>query len=289
MNMRVFSPCTLEEASKYLKQPQAKVLAGGTDIIIELKKGEIQIKSLVDIGYIEELKRINIGNSRIRLGSAVTFSDIINNQELKKIIPSLWESAYSMGACQIQNRATIGGNICNAAPAADSIPVFLSLNAECIIFGGEGRRKISLDDFIKGNKKIDLNQGELLECIEFENPKNNEYFGFSKLGKRNALAISTIACAIKITLSNDTIIGASICTGSLGIKAIREKETEKYLLNKKINTIKIEQTAETLSKEVQERLKGRASIVYKKVAVKGVLKEALIKCLDKVKDVKSNG
>ncbi len=289
MNIRVFSPAVLDEALNCLQQPEGQVLAGGTDLIIELRKEKRKPQYIVDISNIKELKSIELGEEKIRLGAMVTFADIINNEYIKNSIPSLWEAAYNMGACQIQNKATIGGNICNAAPAADSIPVFLSLAAQCEIKSASGSRLVPVSEVVLGSGKNCLKADELLTAVIFDIPRTNEVFAFSKLGKRNALAISTISCAVRIYCIDGIIKEADICTGSLGSKAEREYNIQSYMLNKKMGTLDINEAADILSAEVEERLKARSSITYKKAAVKGVIKEALQKCINRYHEVQCKG
>ncbi|MFZ5354831.1 MAG: FAD binding domain-containing protein [Bacillota bacterium] len=280
MNIKVYAPVSLQEAVELFRQEGGKVLAGGTDLIIELRKEKLMLQYLLDLSYIAELKGITITDTEVVLGAMTTFSDIVSNEYIKQNIPALWECASKVGACQIQNRATIGGNICNAAAAADSIPVLLSLGAVCVIIGCSGERVLPIDEFVLGSSKNGLIKGELLKSIVFPKPAEYEYNSFSKLGKRNALAISTIVCAIRFKAEEGRISDIAVCTGSLGSKAARERGVEMYLTGKILPDIDIQKAADILSTEVEERLKTRASIVYKKHAVKGVFKEALEKCIE---------
>ncbi len=281
MNTSVLLPNTADEAVYMLQRHEGKILAGGTDLLIELRKENKKCEYFIDINNIMELKRIEISGDTLRLGCAVTFADIINNSYIRDNIPALWEAAFRMGACQIQKRATIGGNICNAAPAADSIPILMVLGAICILRGTAGQRKLLIKEFIIGNGKTRLEAGEILEAIEFDNLKAGEVCGFAKLGKRNSLSISTITCAVKLVILENMIAECYLCTGSLGSKACRESNTEGYLKGKPVLKIGeyIEEAAAVLSQEVEQRLSTRPSIIYKKVAVKGVFKEAFNKAI----------
>ncbi len=279
MNIKVYTPDVLDEAVNFLQQDGGHIIAGGTDLIIELRKEKLKPEFLVDLTFVNELRGILVSDETIEIGAMTTFEDLINSEYIKAELPSLWECAINMGACQIQNRATIGGNICNAAAAADSIPVFMALEAECIIAGADGIRKMSIDSFILGTGKNSLQKGELLKAVAFKRPQKSEINSFAKLGKRNALAISTIACAVRVKVDNRIITEAFVSTGSLGSKAGRELGVEVYLMGKSITDLNIDEAAEVLSAEVEERLKSRASIAYKKHAVKGVFKEAIEKCI----------
>lgn len=286
MGIKMFAPENIEEAAVLMDAGGGKVLAGGTDLIIELHKGQTVPEYIVDIGEIPELKQIVVEGTSIRLGSMVTFAQLIENDFIRQNVPSLWEAASKMGATQIQNRATIGGNICNAAPAADSIPVFMSLQAEGLVCGANGRRTVAVKELVTGRGKNSLERGEILEAVIFGRPGANSGCGFAKLGKRNALAISTISCAVKLEETEGSITGISVYTGSLGVKAEEEVRTEAYLMGKRLAELDLDEAAEILSKEVEERLGGRASIVYKKEAVKGIFKEAAQKAIDHLRDMK---
>ncbi len=280
--MEIFLPVSVEEAVHRLESGKAKVLAGGTDLILALQKQEVHADYLVDLDRIAELRKIAISDSSVIVGSMVTFSALAGNPILKDKVPALWDMARSMGACQIQNRATIGGNICNAAPAADSAPVLMALAADCIVMGPEGERVIPMEGFLAGKGKTVLRSCELLTGFAFGLPGPGEGCGFAKLGKRNALAISTISCAVRIKAEGRRIIAADVFTGSLGPTASREKNTEAFLKGKDIGMLDTEQAAVLLSEEVEHRLGSRASIVYKRVAVKGVFKEAFRKAVEDV-------
>lgn len=286
MGIKMFAPENIEEAAVLMDAGGGKVLAGGTDLIIELHKGQTVPEYIVDIGEIPELKQIVVEGTSIRLGSMVTFAQLIENDFIRQNVPSLWEAASKMGATQIQNRATIGGNICNAAPAADSIPVFMSLQAEGLVCGANGRRTVAVKELVTGRGKNSLERGEILEAVIFGRPGANSGCGFAKLGKRNALAISTISCAVKLEETEGSITGISVYTGSLGVKAEEEVRTEAYIMGKRLAELDLDEAAEILSKEVEERLGGRASIVYKKEAVKGIFKEAAQKAIDHLRDMK---
>lgn len=274
MDIKLYKPVTLNEAIALASYEGSKIIAGGTDLIIQLRNQEEKPELLVDISGLPELKEIEIEKNKISIGSAVTFTDIIENRYIKERLPFLVNMAMKMGAVQIQNRATIGGNICNAAPAADSIPLFMALDAECIIISQRGARQAPLRGFINDKGKTELNEGEILKSIDFNILRENEGCGFSKLGRRNALTISSISCAVKVLLAGNRIEDICIYTGSLGIKATKEEKTEKFLKDAVFDEQSIEGAAEVLSREVAERLKSRASMPYKRVAVKAVFREA---------------
>jgi carbon-monoxide dehydrogenase medium subunit/xanthine dehydrogenase FAD-binding subunit len=261
------------------------ILAGGTDLVIALNKKQIEVDYLIDISSIDEIKQINEDENEIILGAGVTFRDILDSECIKKHVPALWKAALQMGACQIQNRATIGGNICNGSPAADSVPVFLALDAKCLLRSSVGQRWMCLMEFMQPSNenvlvKTQLNKDEMLEAVAFRKMKPGQKVGFSKLGKRNALAIAAISCAVNLEINEGIIKSAKVFTGCLGLKATEELETEKYLIGQSTTAIDLDQAAEVLSKEILGRLGNRASIQYKKLAVKGVFKEAARIALD---------
>ncbi|MDD2480890.1 MAG: FAD binding domain-containing protein [Lutispora sp.] len=281
MNIKLYKPSTLNEAVELMGYNDGRIIAGGTDLIIELRNRNEKPSYLVDISSLSELKELRIEKEMISIGSAVTFTDIIENKYIKEKLPCFTDMAMMIGAVQIQNRATIGGNICNAAPAADSIPLLMSLGAKCIIISQRGIREVLLANFINDKGKVRLNSDEILKLIEFGSLGENEGCGFSKLGKRNAMSISTISCAVKIRLDEDIIDNICIYTGSLGIKATKEEKVESFLKGVIYNKQNIDKAADLLSQEVSERLGTRASMPYKRVAVKTVFKEACYSAAEK--------
>ncbi|WMM25349.1 FAD binding domain-containing protein [Tissierella sp. MB52-C2] len=250
----------------------AKLISGGTDIVIELKNKKITPKILIDISKIEELKEIREDENYITLGSGVTFTEIIENPLFSGNLHGLYKACRMVGSPQIRNKGTIGGNIANGSSAADGVPPLIALGATIKTLSIEGTREIPLEDYY-----IDkLKSNEIIIEVKFKKPNNNQILTFAKLGLRKALAISRLSIASLIGLNEEGIIeSVTIASGALGKYPMREEEVEEYLINKKIDEKIIEEAITTLQNSMDERLKGRSTLPYKRVAVSSILRENL--------------
>lgn len=289
--MDIYNPVSLDEALNLMNSGKGLVLAGGTDLLLHIKhlKSKKAVNSelpefLLSLRNIPQLKNIYMdeSTSELRIGSAVTFTELIGNRFIKENFPALLDASLSVGSVQIRNIATMGGNICNSSPAADSVPVLYALDAKCVLASTAGERILPIDEVILDKGKNCLNANEILTEIIIPISSHTNINSFGKIGKRNALAISRASAAIHVelqSLENPVIEKASICTGSLGLKSNHEIEGENYLVGKKLNEIDALVVAEIVSSEVENRLKGRSTMPYKKEVIKGLIFECIHKAL----------
>lgn len=259
------------------KYPQAfGMIAGGTDVCVKLREGELVETCLLDISDLEPCLGIEETQTHIGIGSVVKFADLTQNETLSALYPGLVKAISSIGAPQIRHMGTIGGNLANGSPAADSAPPLLALEAEVEIVSATGKREVALKDFYLGKGKTVLEIGEIISRIWIPKPRPNERVSFAKLGLRNALAIARLSLAVNLELDEDsTIIKAVVASGAIGLNPMREPEIEAALLGKKISEETAEQGAEAFSQVVATRLKGRPTCPFKQEAVKGVFTEAM--------------
>lgn len=274
----------VELLDKYGKD--AKIIAGGTDIVIDLRNNRIDPKVLIDISSIEELKGIKDKGEYIEIGAGVSFTQVVENPLFERNLYGLNKACHMVGSPQIRNKGTLGGNIANGSPAADSIPPLICLNSTLILKSVRGRREISIEDYYKDeNEKI--RPDELLVSIGFKKPKENQVLSFAKLGLRKALAISRLSIAILVELDEEgKIINIEVASGSLGKYPMRELELEQFLLGKKLEDSTVDEGVLVLQRTMEKRLAGRSTFPYKRVAVDRMFREALeeaMKYLDEVR------
>lgn len=261
--LKYHKPESLKETLKLLNELEdVKPIAGGTDIIVDLKIGRLKLKNLVDISEIRELKKLEFTKESIILGSTLTLQEIIENEDLKREVPALIEAVESIGSWQIRNIATIGGNICNASPAADTAPPLMILNSKLKLISIDDERIIPIDEFFHGPRQTELRKNELL--MEIIIPRNSCKAGmkFIKLGRRKAHTLSIVAVATAIRTLNDTIDYVKIALNSIAPTPIRAYKTEIELLNSKID--EIENKVKILNEEVKPISDVRASAEYRK-------------------------
>lgn len=229
---------TVDEAVSFLsKNKDARVIAGGTDLFPAIKVGKMaRPKVLVDIWDIPALKKIRKEKKdKIVIGSLVTASDIIQSRTLEKNCNALYQAATLMAAPQIRNRATLGGNVGNASPAADLSTALVALGAIARLKGPRGVREVPIDKLFTGPGRTCLKHSELI--VEFAIPVPT-VSSFAKLRKRNAMTLAVASAAASVDLDKSGVItGARIALGAVGPKPLRARECEKYLEGKKLSEI----------------------------------------------------
>lgn len=263
---------------------EAKIIAGGTDIVIALRNAKISPKVLIDISKIEELKEIVDDGEYVTIGGGTTFTQIVESPLFHGNLYGLHKACRMVGSPQIRNKGTVGGNIANGSSAADAIPPLMVLGTLVTLVSVNGEREISLEDYYYDQIK----DNELLTHIKFRKPNKNEVLSFAKLGLRKALAISRLTISALLGFDeNETIVNAKIASGALGKYPMREIEVEEYLMGKKIDEETIEGAVEALQKSMDIRLEGRSTLPYKRTAIVSILSEVFESAIKSKNEVKA--
>ncbi|WP_028308608.1 FAD binding domain-containing protein [Desulfitibacter alkalitolerans] len=269
----VYSPEKVSDLMEYIKNAPAntKYLAGGTDLVIHIREKKVSPELVIDLSRINELQYIKEEENEIKIGAVTSFTTIEESPVIQKYAFCLAQAASGVGSVQIRNTGTIGGNVANASPAADSIPALVALGANLKIEGPEGSRMEKIEDFLVGVEKTILKPREYISEITI--PKYGEGYksGFAKLGRRKALAIARINLAVIVKLEGHIVKEMRIGLGAVGTTAYRPYAAEKALEGKKLDNALIEEMAELLSKVVEEKIGARASMPYKRAAIKGLV------------------
>ncbi len=230
MNQHIdfFKPNTVKEAVEILqKTPGAVPVAGGTDLIVKFRNGILpKVTAFVDISGLQ-LDQIKTTDTSIVIDSGCTMSKVVTHPEIIKYFPALVAAASTVGAKQIRNSATLGGNVANSSPAGDTIPALYSLNAILNIVSPTGKRQVKIEEFFTGPGKNSLTQGELIESIEL--PKAQTEGVFIKMGERKAHAISKINIALSRSKNTDGKYSYKIAMGAVAPTVIRCPEAENFL------------------------------------------------------------
>ena len=224
-------PKTLSELTSVLAESNGRILAGGTDIIPKMRRAQFTASTLVDISKINELRFIREQKQRIHIGSLTTHQEIANSSLLAAVNPALVASALTVGCEQTRNRGTLGGNIANASPAADTIPPLLIFDTKVHLLAKSGERTIPLDEFLVGPGKTKLIPGELICGVSFQPLSGTWGVSFMKLGKRKGMAISVVSAAAAVVRGPDGRIKKSqLCLGSVAPKVVRSPKAEEKLI-----------------------------------------------------------
>lgn len=259
----------------------ARILAGGTDVLIELRRSNTKTpKAIVDISSIKELKGIVESNGSVVLKPLATHTQIQKSDLVKKFAPLLSTAASMIGAPQIRNRGTVGGNIMNAATCADTVPPLVALGAELTLQSSDGIRSMPMSEFFIKPYKTKANPNEVLIEIKFQKLPANATSSFLKLGRRNALSISRLSvAAIIIQNKNGEITDARIVPGAALPVWTRVADAEKILIGEKPSKELFTAAGQKVS-EVMISFTGRRwSTEYKEPVIAALVRRALEICI----------
>jgi carbon-monoxide dehydrogenase medium subunit len=213
------SPLTVSEATELLdRNPGARVLAGGTDLMVDMRLTRTIPELIVDVKNIAQTREISLSDDGLVLGAAVPCVDLTDHATLRKTYPGLVESAELIGSSQIQSRASLGGNLCHSSPAADTVPALLAVNAVCRIAGPGGERRVAVEDFCTGPGVNVLADGEFLVAFEIPAPAAGSRDAYLRFIPRNEMdiAVAGVSSTVVLDASGQNIQSARIALASVG-------------------------------------------------------------------------
>ena len=262
--LNIETPATLQEALELLAKGNCKPISGGTDIVVQarLQTGR---QNLLNIFSLPELNAIEEREEEIRIGGAVTFSRLIEHDLVRKHFPLMVEACGRIGSTQIRNRATIGGNVANAAPCADSLPPLILHDAKANLRSLKAERTVDIGEFVRRGYETVLDKRELLVSISLPKPKERPYiYSYCQLGRRNAVNITRMSICVRV-LFDDTgaIEECRLVDGSLFSRQQRLFEVERALEGRKLEQKTIDAASVPLMKKIEEAIGGRWSGAYK--------------------------
>lgn len=280
-------PTTLEEACQIMSElgHGAKPLAGGTDLIVNMKKKMVSPGHLVSLSMIDDLKKIDTSNGLLKIGACLTAAELTESKEIRETLPALSRGAESLGSPLIRNLATIGGNLISARPAADLPPALIAYGAKVALKNSSGERLVSLEDLFLGPGETLIGPNEILTEIHVDSPPPSAGAAYIKLGVREALEISLVNVAAFISMDRDgSIQEARIALGSVAPTPIRATSAEQILTGEKPSETLFSRAGEAASKDSKPIDDFRASAEYKRAMVEVLTQRALNQALIKVKD-----
>lgn len=280
--VNILEPEILNEAIQMLcDNPKLKIIAGGTDLLIDMRNGKIEDAELLSLRKIKGLDEIKLlSNETVSIGAMTSFSQLFRSDIINKYIPLLSESAVSMGGPQIRNMATIGGNICNGAVSADSAPTLFCLNAELLLESALGKRKIPIQDFYEGPGKVRLGRGEILTDILITKANYDQMTGnYIKYCSRKAMDIAIISVAVVCNVENGIFNDLRIALGVAGPTPIRCSEAEAFAIGKSIKSDTIEKIAHYAVKSSKARDSWRGSKAYREHLIEVLTQRAILETI----------
>jgi len=235
----LISTGSLAEALDVLEQNNGKwkPFAGGTDLMVLLEAGKLPHKNYLNIWNLSELRGIEVSDAYVSLGALTTYTEVHNHEILRAEFPMLCQAAKETGGIAIQNRGTLGGNIVNASPAADSPPALLAYDAELELVSKHGERRVPYLKFHTGYKQMDIRPDELLRAIRLPRAPNQLTQYYRKVGTRKAQAISKVCFAAVGSMNDGKIESVRIALGSIAPIPLRCVQTERALRNQTIDSL----------------------------------------------------
>ncbi len=280
-DVKFLKATSIGEAITFLDEyrGQAQLIAGGTDVLVQLREEEKTISSplcLVDVFDIMDMRAIQEEGDLIRIGSMVTHTEIAESAFLNQAVPFLSLACSQVGGPQIRNRGTVGGNIVNASPAADSVPVLIALDAMVHLRSNKGKREVPLSAFFVGPYKTSIDEGELLTEITFKRLPEGSKTNFVKVGRRRALSISRMNLAVSMHCdAQGHVDDMRFAAGSVMPRPRRIKEIESLFLGKTATPELLQKAKEEIG-EVMVRESGiRKSTIYKKPVIGDITYSAI--------------
>jgi CO/xanthine dehydrogenase FAD-binding subunit len=268
---RLEVPRSLDEAFAILATGPHRPIAGGTDVMVQIT-GELgpAPDRMIDLWRLDELRGITFETGALTLGALTTYSEIRRSPVCREHLPALVEAAATIGAAQIQNRGTLGGNVANASPAGDTLPVLLATDAEIVVGGPRGERAIPVTEFWVAYRKTALAPDELVLRIRIPLVARREV-RFRKIGTRRAQAISKVVMALAWRDGGHGWSDARLALGSVADRPIRAPETERVLEGASPTPEIAERAAATLAAEIQPIDDVRSTAEYRRVVAARVL------------------
>jgi len=280
------APKSAEEVTALLasKNGDARILAGGTDLIVQLREGRRSAKLVIDVKNIPELTQVTFdSNNGLRIGAAISCSQICSDANVSSHYPGLVDGIHLIGGVQIQSRASVGGNLCNASPAADSIPALIVHKAVCNIVGPNGSRTIPVESFCVAPGKNALDSGEFLSSIDVPAPKANSGSHYLRFIPRNEMDIAVVGAGVHVLLSDDKkkFVSARIALGAVAPTPLLASAAGTFLSGKEVTRENVKEAARMAQEIAKPITDLRGTAEHRKHLVAVLVERALDKAIER--------
>lgn len=271
------APRNLDAALEILaREPGVwKPFAGGTDLMVLLETGKLPHRKFLSIWKFPELRRIEVSPESLAIGALSTYTEIQRNEILQREFPLLCRAASETGSFATQNRGTLGGNVANASPAADTPPALLVYDAEIELISAKGPRRLPYRDFHTGYKTMQMRDDELIGRVHLKRALTRQKEYYRKVGTRRAQAISKICFAGAANVEKGRFDNLRIALGSVAPTVLRAKETEKILESEQLTSALLKVAQDTLGREISPIDDMRSTAVYRRRVAQKLLAEFL--------------
>ena len=235
--MKYAAPTTIDEARALLAgDTDAIVFAGATDVVPQMRGGRPEPSMVIDLKKIDRLMSVSLEGDTWHVGAAVPSSVLTGNAAFSADFPGLSEAAGLIGSDQIQNRSSLGGNLCNASPAADSVPPLVVNDAVAVIAGAQGERRVPVADVVTGPGQTSLAHGEIVVCFELARPAASTADAYLRLIPRTEMDIAVVGAGVRLTLDDDgTVSAAAVALGAVAPTVVRVHAAEVALVGSRLD------------------------------------------------------
>ncbi|MET0646559.1 MAG: xanthine dehydrogenase family protein subunit M [Pyrinomonadaceae bacterium] len=270
-------PRTLDEALALLREePGAwRPFAGGTDLMVLLEAGRLEHRKFFSIRHLKELRGVEESGGVVRVGALTTYTDVRRSELLGRHFPMLGQAARETGGIAIQNRGTVGGNIANASPAADTPPALLAYDAEVELVSAEGTRRVTYAEFHTGYKQTVMREDELIVAVLLPVPREGARHFYRKVGTRRAQAISKVCFAAVAETEGETLTEVRVALGSVAPVVLRCRRTEDLLRGRGLDGGALSAALEEIAREVTPIDDVRSTARYRTRVAQNLLREFL--------------
>ena len=279
-----FAPLSVEEVLELLemKGENARVMAGGTDLLLKISKGELKPGAVIGLKKIKDLDNISFNKREgLMIGATALLSDVASHPDMLREYPSIAYAASVTANVQIRNMGTVAGNICNAAPSADNAPSLMAMGAEVILRSTKREKKLSLDQFFKGPGLTAIEHGELLTGILIPPPLRHQGLSYHHISARSRVDIAGVCVSAMVRLNEERCEEVRVVLGAVAPTPMRARKTEELLKRKRLNDELIEKAGILASEESKPISDMRASAEYRKKMVAVLTTRALVEATER--------
>ena len=272
-DIQYVAPKTLDEAVRAFAAAAGKgrILAGGTDLLVQMRAGILSPGVIVDIKKIPEMTAIEeTKDGSFRIGAAVAGAGLREHPKLKKVWPGVVEAANLIGSTQIQGRASAGGNLCNGSPAGDSVPAMVAAGAVVTIQGPKGKRELPVEKVPKGPGRLNLEAGEIVVAFTLPPRPKGSGDAYLRMIPRTEMDIAVVGCGVSLTLDKGTVIAARVGLGAVAPTVLLVEDAAKALIGSKLDDAALAKAAAACSEACRPIDDKRGTIAYR-TQVAGVL------------------
>jgi len=293
MRFELLQPRSLQEALEMKKthRERATVLAGGTDLLVLLKDGKLKAETVMSLGGVSELNFIRSHNGGVMLGALASHRNVALSPLVHQRYPDLAEACSQVGAIQIQNLGTVGGNICNASPAADAAPPLLLMDALLTLASTRGERRVPINEFFLGPRQTVLEPDEILKEIFLPQAVGRRGATYLKLGRREAMEIAIVGIGVAVHLngSDQVVSQCRIAMGSVAPTPVRARPAEALVENKEITKELIDEVAAVAAEAARPISDVRGSAEYRLDMIRVLCRRAMEEALGRARNHKAEG